>query len=230
MMISADTIKQIQGQKAAREILRQRAINARLRVRKNPLSLRTAARIYEVSTSEVHRQLKKLESNSFDTSRPRGRPTLLTPAEGDAIAAYVWWMERAGFPASKPQVEAAANSFRLQRDPESTPVSKAWYPQFRKDHPELRGSFLKAVEKSRKSFESTDIADMTTFFKDLEELIKTKRIGASEIWNEDEAGLRIAAFERPYRSSLCAQRVPLALKFWIQLIVSLAPSSAQETQ
>ncbi|KAL6411772.1 hypothetical protein AUP68_04149 [Ilyonectria robusta] len=179
------------GQRAAREILRQRAINARLRVRKNPLSLRAAASIYEVSISEVHRQLKKLESNSFDISRPRGRPMLLTPAEGDAIAAYVWWMERAGFPASKPQVKAAANSFRLQRDPESTPVSKAWYPQFCKDHPELCGSFLKAVEKSRKLFESTDISNITTFFKELKDLIKTKRIGASEFWNKDEAGLRI---------------------------------------
>lgn len=190
-MISADTIKQIQGKKAARAILDSRARKSSLRGITKTLSCRQASRIYDVSTSEVFRQLKNLESGSSDTPRPQGRPRALTHTEDDAIAAYVMWMERAGFPASKLQVEEAANSFRLQRDPESSPLSRAWYPQFRKDHPELRSTFLKAVEKSRKSFESSDIADITTFYKELEDLIKIHRIGASEIWNEDEAGIRL---------------------------------------
>ncbi|KAL6402723.1 hypothetical protein AUP68_14057 [Ilyonectria robusta] len=102
------------------------------------------------------------------------------------------WMEHAGFPASKKQVEEAANTLRLQRDPKATPLSKTWYAGLRKDHPQLRRTFLKAIEKSRKSFEAFDITDITTFYKELEDLVKTHRIGPSETWNEDEAGLRIA--------------------------------------
>lgn len=101
-------------------------------------------------------------------------------------------MERAGFPASKKQVEDAANTLRRQRDPEATPLSKFWYTEFRQDHPQLRHTFLKAIEKSRKSFEASGIADVVTFFKDLEELVKTHRLGPSETWNKDKAGLRLA--------------------------------------
>ncbi|KAL6365686.1 hypothetical protein LRP88_01687 [Fusarium phalaenopsidis] len=58
-------------------------------------------------------------------------------------------MEKAGFPASKAEIEDAANTLRRRRDPEAKPVGKSWYATFREDHPELQKTFLKAVDKSR---------------------------------------------------------------------------------
>ncbi|KAL6407520.1 hypothetical protein AUP68_08539 [Ilyonectria robusta] len=197
-MLFADTHKQIQGNKAAQAILTSRGRNTSLRSGTKPLSLRAAARLYNVSTSEVFRQLKRLEDGSHDTNRPRGRPRALSEAEDDALVAYVMWMERAGFPASKKQVEEAANTLRLQRDPKATPLSKTWYAGFRKDHPQLRRTFLKAIEKSRKSFEASDITDITTFYKELEQKISCIASAVDIIFDKCEETARHTS-----RSLLC---------------------------
>lgn len=69
--------------------------------------------------------------------------------EEEAVVAFVIWMERSGFPATKAEIEAAANILRLRRDPLAQPLSKMWHPRFRQDHPELQKTFLKSMYKSR---------------------------------------------------------------------------------
>jgi hypothetical protein len=155
-----------------------------------PLSVRAATTKYEASSSSaVDRLIKQLENP--DSVTPPGRPRLLTDEEEDAIVAFVTWMERAGFPASKGEIEDAANTLRRRRDPEAKPVSKMWYPRFREDHPELQKTFLKAVDKSRESWEASSITDLKEWFERLTEAIRNFNIGASECWNADQAGIRV---------------------------------------
>ncbi|KAH6972514.1 hypothetical protein BKA56DRAFT_677464 [Ilyonectria sp. MPI-CAGE-AT-0026] len=70
-----------------------------------------------------------------------------------------------------------------------------WYPQFRERYPKLRKSFLKAVDRARKSFEASDIKDITKFFSGLQDIIYQYRISPLECWNEDKCGLRIGCLQ-----------------------------------
>ncbi|KJZ67993.1 hypothetical protein HIM_09030 [Hirsutella minnesotensis 3608] len=155
---------------------------------RTPLSIRKAASRYKVNRGAVERAIRSLE-NPF--ARGQGRPSALTADEDNALVAYIQWMERTGVPAGKEQLEAAANAIRQRRDPSSSPVSQNWLAGWRQSHPEVRKTYLKAVERARKSFEEQSIEEVKAFFSNLEETVKKFRIGASEIWNEDEAGIRI---------------------------------------
>jgi hypothetical protein len=181
--------------KAAREVIASRArfANRPHRVAAGvtkPISVRAATAKHKASSSSaVDRLIKKLENP--DSVRPPGRPRLLTSEEEDAIVAFVTWMEKAGFPASKAEIEDAANTLRRRRDPEAKAVGKSWYATFREDHPELQKTFLKAVDKSRESWEAGGITDLKEWFKRLTEAIRRFNIHASECWNADQAGIRV---------------------------------------
>ncbi|OBS15817.1 hypothetical protein FPOA_13410 [Fusarium poae] len=167
------------------------------KVSKQPLSLRNAeARHHGSSRATIQRIVKKLEAaNSSDLNdiafKTAGRPRILTDEEEEAIVAFVMWMERSGLPACKGEVEDAANTLRLRRNPDAQPVSRIWYRRFRDDHPELDKSILKSLDKSREAWEVAGIDDVKEWFKRLAELITKLQIGASEIWNADQAGVRV---------------------------------------
>jgi hypothetical protein len=167
------------------------------KVSKQPLSLRNAeARHHGSSRATIQRIVKKLEAaNSSDLNdiafKTAGRPRILTDEEEEAIVAFVMWMERSGLPACKGEVEDAANTLRLRRNPDAQPVSRMWYRRFRDDHPELDKSILKSLDKSREAWEVAGIDDVKEWFKRLAELITKLQIGASEIWNADQAGVRV---------------------------------------
>ena len=101
------------------------------------------------------------------------------------------WLQRGGFPATKPQLVAAANDLRRRRDPDARELGKNWYSQWLLDHPEVQKSYIKAIEKARKSFEASSVENLMTFFDNLRKIITDYRIGASECWNEDECGIRL---------------------------------------
>ncbi|KAJ3455762.1 hypothetical protein MRS44_017244 [Fusarium solani] len=121
-----------------------------------------------------------------------GRPPLITPEEEAALVAYVVWLERSGFPAERAQVEEAARKFRLSRGFPDSPFNKNWYAQFRSRHQELTTSHIKAVDKARKSYENNDIQNTETFFDNLKSTVEELNIGPSEMWNENECGIRIS--------------------------------------
>ncbi|KAF6517714.1 hypothetical protein HZS61_003275 [Fusarium oxysporum f. sp. conglutinans] len=167
------------------------------KVSKQPLSLRNAeARHHGSSRATIQRIVKKLEAaNSADLNdiafKTAGRPRILTDEEEEAIVAFVMWMERSGLPACKGEIEEAANTLRLRRNPDAQPVSRMWYRRFRDDHPELDKSILKSLDKSREAWEVAGIDDVKEWFKRLTEVITKLQIGASEIWNADQAGVRV---------------------------------------
>ena len=63
-------------------------------------------------------------SSSYVPPGPRGRPATLTHSEEAAVAAYVMWMEKSGFPAEKSQVEEAALSFLTARNIPNAKIGK----------------------------------------------------------------------------------------------------------
>ncbi|KAJ4215598.1 hypothetical protein NW757_14890 [Fusarium falciforme] len=140
--------------RAAREVVASRARHARGLHRTSssgmtqPLSLRAAcSRHPGSSVASIQRIVTRIETGF--TPQQVGRPRVLTDEEDEAIVAFVIWMERSGFPASKPEIEDAATTLRQRRNPDADPVSKMWYARFRDDHPELEQAFLKAAEQSR---------------------------------------------------------------------------------
>ncbi|OBS17482.1 hypothetical protein FPOA_12112 [Fusarium poae] len=76
------------------------------KVSKQPLSLRNAEARHHGITAPL----------------TAGRPRILTDEEEEAIVAFVMWMERSGLPACKGEVEDAANTLRLRRNPDAQPV------------------------------------------------------------------------------------------------------------
>ncbi|KAI8654437.1 HTH CENPB-type domain-containing protein [Fusarium keratoplasticum] len=155
-----------------------------------PLSLRAASSRHPGSSvASIQRIVTRLETGF--TPQQVGRPRVLTDEEDEAIVAFVIWMERSGFPASKPEIEDAATTLRQRRNPDADPVSKMWYARFRDNHPELEQAFLKAAEQSRESWEAGGLDDLKQWFKNLTETIRSHNISASECWNTDQAGIRI---------------------------------------
>ncbi|KAM4056426.1 Tc5 transposase DNA-binding domain-containing protein [Hirsutella rhossiliensis] len=136
---------------AARDVIASRrppraALRRATTPQRTPLSIRKAAPRYKVNRGAVERAIRSLE-NPF--ARGQGRPTALTEDEDNALVAYIQWMERTGIPAGKEQLEAAANTIRQRRDPSSRPMSQNWLAGWRQSHPEVKKTYLKAVERAR---------------------------------------------------------------------------------
>ncbi|KAG6989181.1 hypothetical protein FocnCong_v021292 [Fusarium oxysporum f. sp. conglutinans] len=117
-----------------------------------------------------------------------GRPRLLSDDEDEAIVSFVMWMQKSGLPASKGEIVDAVNTIRSRRDADAKPVGKMWYRRFRDDHPELDTSILKAKEAACYEYEEAGVEETKQWFKRLDEVITRYGIGASEIWNADQAG------------------------------------------
>ncbi|KAI8406604.1 hypothetical protein FOFC_14074 [Fusarium oxysporum] len=165
---------------------------------KKALSLRDAERRYPGSKRpSIARIIKQLEAaNTLDYElviQPNmGRPRLLSDDEDEAIVSFVMWMQKSGLPASKSEIVDAVNTIRSRRDADAKPVGKMWYRRFRDDHPELDTSILKAKEAARYEYEEAGVEETKQWFKRLDEVITRYGIGASEIWNADQAGIRAA--------------------------------------
>ncbi|KAH7462375.1 hypothetical protein FOMA001_g18549 [Fusarium oxysporum f. sp. matthiolae] len=160
---------------------------------KKALSLRDAERRYPGSKRpSIARIIKQLEAaNTLDYElviQPNmGRPRLLSDDEDEAIVSFVMWMQKSGLPASKSEIVDAVNTIRSRRDADAKPVGKMWYRRFRDDHPELDTSILKAKEAARYEYEEAGVEETKQWFKRLDEVITRYGIGASEIWNADQA-------------------------------------------
>ncbi|KAG7402830.1 hypothetical protein Forpe1208_v016802 [Fusarium oxysporum f. sp. rapae] len=166
-------------------------------VMRKPLLIRDAERQYKGShKSSIARIVKKLEEAktadfSLVPEPNKGRPRLLSDAEEEAIVCFIIWMQKSGLPASKCEIEDAANTIRSRRDAAAQPVSRMWYRRFRDDHPELDTSILKSKEAARYEYEEAGVEETKQWFKRLSEVITRYRIGASECWNADQAGIRV---------------------------------------
>ncbi|KAL6406012.1 hypothetical protein AUP68_10570 [Ilyonectria robusta] len=170
------------GVQAARHILMQRNRPQR-DARSKPLSLRAAATAFGTSKSDVQRHLVALEKSGRPAFSDRGvgRPRNLDNSEDRALVAYIMWLERCGFPATRIQVEEAANMLRQSRSRPCGPVGEGWYPRFVNDHPELqKKGLIRALHRDRAAFESGDLTDLDRFFSRLSEVIQLRNLSASQ--------------------------------------------------
>ena len=69
--------------------------------------------------------------------------------------------------------------------------SYSWYRRFKLRHPEVKKTTVRGLEASRYNCEAGGLQHIETFFENLGNAVKAHRIGASECWNENEAGIRI---------------------------------------
>ncbi|KAF4331878.1 hypothetical protein FBEOM_14340, partial [Fusarium beomiforme] len=164
---------------------------------KKPLSIRDAERQYKGSNkSSIARIVKQLEDGktadfSIVPKPNKGRPRLLSDDEEEAIVSFIIWIQKSGLPASKHEIEDAANTIRSRRDAAAKPVSRMWYRRFRDDHPELDTSILKSKEAARYEYEEAGVEETKQWFERLSEVITRYQIGASECWNANQAGIRV---------------------------------------
>ncbi|CAJ0541117.1 Ff.00g078900.m01.CDS01 [Fusarium sp. VM40] len=142
MAPSSANVKAAQAVIASRQRF-QKSLTRGTSSTKQPLSLREAATRYPGATrASIDRIVKRLEAaNTLDYSEltevPRGRRRQLTDDDEEGVVAFVIWRKRSGEPASKKEVEEAANTIRRHRDPHAMPVGRMWYPRFRKAHQEI---------------------------------------------------------------------------------------------
>lgn len=102
------------------------------------------------------------------------------------------WLERCDFPATRTQVEEAANLLRRSRTPPAGPVGEGWYSRFIRDHPELqKKSLVRALDRDRAGFEAGELGDLEHFYSKLSEVIQRRNLGPSQVLNADECGIRI---------------------------------------
>ncbi|KAM5529788.1 hypothetical protein FOXYSP1_17632 [Fusarium oxysporum f. sp. phaseoli] len=157
------------------------------------LSLRDTERRYPGSKKlSIARIIKRLEEvNTLDYElviQPNiGRPRLLSDNEDEAIVCFIIWMQKSGLLASKGEIVDAVNTIRIGRDPDTKSVGKMWYKRFCDDYPELDALILKAKEAARYEYEEAGVEETKQWFKRPNEVITRYRIGASEIWNADQA-------------------------------------------
>ncbi|KAH7462726.1 hypothetical protein FOMA001_g18499 [Fusarium oxysporum f. sp. matthiolae] len=109
------------------------------------------------------------------------------------------WMQKSGLPASKSEIVDAVNTIRSRRDADAKPVGKMWYRRFRDDHPELDTPILKAKEAARYEYEEAGVEGDEAVVQGLDEVITRYGIGASEIWNADQA-VRYSVLEWRYNA------------------------------
>jgi hypothetical protein len=184
--------------------------------------LRAAATAFGTSKSDVQHHLKALEksgSHSF-IDRPVGRPRNLDDSEDRALAAYVVWLERCGFLATRIQVEAAVSPLWQSRTPPAGPVGQGWYPRFVKDHPGLqKKGIVRAFDRDHAAFENGDLGNLEHFFSKLSEILELRNLTASQILNADERGIRIGVIRERLEvlvvksiSSLAASALLLRIK------------------
>ncbi|KAM4063378.1 hypothetical protein HRG_010128 [Hirsutella rhossiliensis] len=164
-------IDDINALRAARAVIQSRdavaALHSRGRTGKAkpspPLSLRAAETKFRVSKSHIGRAVQQLLGQR--DRGPSGRKPLLNDNKDDA----------------------------LRRDPDAMPPSDSWYKRWIEAHGELRKTIIKAIEKARRAVEASSIENIVSFFLRLREIIQDYNLGASDIWNEDECGIRIGS-------------------------------------
>lgn len=179
--------------RAARDIIISESRPQR-NTKDKPLTTRKAAEKYQTSKSAVARHVKemKLSGKPAFSKQGRGRPRNLDESEERAVIAYIIWLERAGFPASREAIEEAANKLRATRIPPAPPVGEGWFKRFMTDNPQLeKKRIIRALDRDRAGFEHGDIHDIEDFYTELGIVVENRDISASQMFNADECSIRI---------------------------------------
>jgi hypothetical protein len=207
-MANNDVPPTSKGLAAARWLIgaKERYHSSRRLNRKAP-TLKEAATLFKCGKTQIGVHMKALQTTGIAgfSERGTGRPRCLLPSEETAIDAYAVWLIKTGSFASKDLLEDAANRLRARRVPPLPPVSKHWWPQWKKDHPEFESTYYRPVEANRLSAEE-QIENVTKFFDKYEAAVKEYNITGSACWNMDECGCRLAMISGKFQI-LCIKKM-----------------------
>lgn len=169
--------------------------------------MRATAELEGIPWTSFRRHLKAVRSENG--GRDRGRPSLLTQDEETALGMYVSWLEFSGLPAENEDIANAVTELRKRRigiealEPVTQrSMRRFWIARWRKRHPELRKSLIKAVDRDRAVWEASNREYISQWFEKLDENITSLKIGPSEIWNEDECGIRIGMLNERFQVTI----------------------------
>ncbi|KAM5529819.1 hypothetical protein BFJ63_vAg17750 [Fusarium oxysporum f. sp. narcissi] len=144
------------------------------------LSLRRAAKIYEVNFSTLYRRNSGMQARS--ECIPNSRK--LSDLEEQIIVQYILDLDSRGFPSRHRDVEEMAN--RLLADRNASPVGKRWAINFIKRQPELKTRFQRRYDYQRAKCE--DPIAIRNWFRLVQNTIAKYGIRSDDIWNFDETG------------------------------------------
>jgi len=144
------------------------------------LSIRRAAKSYQVPRTRLRRRLKGIPSIS--NISPKSRK--LSDLEEQTIAEYILDLDSRGFPPRLLSVEEMANQLLAKR--EEQPVGKRWAFNFVKRHPQLQMRSFRKYDYKRAKCE--DPALIRQWFLLVENTIAKYGIGSNDLYNFDETG------------------------------------------
>ena len=144
------------------------------------LSLRRAAKIYEVNFSTLYRRNSGMQARSDWVPKSRK----LSDLEEQIIVQYILDLDLRGFPSRHRDVEEMAN--RLLADRNASPVGKRWAINFIKRQPELKTCFQRRYNYQRAKCE--DPIAIRNWFRLVQNTIAKYGIRSDDIWNFDETG------------------------------------------
>src|SRR6478752_2452280 len=144
------------------------------------LSLRRAAKIYDVSFDALNRRHHGIPAR--EDYIPSSRK--LSNLEEEVIVQYILDLDSRGFPPRHRDVEEIAN--RLLTDRDALPVGKRWAINFIKRQPQLKTRFQRRYNYRRAQCE--DPTTIRNWFRLVENIIAKYGIRSDDIWNFDETG------------------------------------------
>jgi hypothetical protein len=151
------------------------------------LSLRRAAKIYDVNHQRLFDRTKGIQARS--DCIPNSRK--LSDLEEQVIVQYILDLDSRGFPSRYRDVDEMAN--RLLADRDVSPVGKRWAINFIKRQPELKTRFQRRYDYKRAQCEDPTI--IRNWFRLVQNTIAKYGIHTDDIWNFDETGFIMGKIE-----------------------------------
>ncbi|RYC79608.1 hypothetical protein BFJ63_vAg17509 [Fusarium oxysporum f. sp. narcissi] len=144
------------------------------------LSLRRAAKVYDVNFSTLHARHNGISARCDWVPKSRK----LSDLEEQVIVQYILDLDSRGFPSRHRDIEEMAN--RLLADRDASPVGKRWAINFIKRQPELKTRFQRKYDYQRAKCE--DPIAIRNWFRLVQNTIAKYGIRSDDIWNFDETG------------------------------------------
>lgn len=152
-------------------------------IKSNPeLSVREAAKIYNVPRTTLHRRMKNISLRRDYMAKSRR----LTNEEEHIIIQHILDLDSRLFPPRLSNVEEMAN--RLLADRDEPTVSSRWASNFVARHQALRGRFTRRGYQKNQPEDPNDIAD---WFQLVRHTIAAYGIQEEDIYNFDETGFML---------------------------------------
>ena len=197
-------------------------ISAIQAIKKDPqLSIRAAARLYNIPETTLRRRRNKVPSRADTTPNCRK----LTDEEEILLIQYIIDLDSRAQPPRHRDVEAMAN--RLLELRHDIPVGRNWVSSFIRRHPEVITRLSRQIDYQRVQCEDPD--KYRAWFKLMENTIAKYNINTADIYNFDETGFAMGVISSEFviTSSERRQKARQAQqgnKQWATLVVCISPT------